>query len=158
MRDAFRLRGHVPVVNAERLRLPGEIIRFGVVGAVGFVVDAGVLTLGLLAGAGPWLGRAISYVAAATTTFALNRCWTFRAADRSRPVTRDWGLFLAVSLVGFACNYGTYAALISGVPMMRDLPVLAVAAGSLAGMVGNFVLSRRYVFRRRYDGGVSAAQ
>ncbi|GAA0579392.1 hypothetical protein GCM10009416_17250 [Craurococcus roseus] len=158
MRDAFQRHGHAPVMNAERRRWPGEIIRFGVVGAVGFVVDAGVLTLGLLAGAGPWLGRAISYVAAATTTFALNRSWTFRGADRSRPVTRDWGLFLAVNLVGFACNYGTYAALISGVPMMRDLPVLAVAAGSLAGMVGNFVLSRRYVFRSRYDGAAPVAE
>jgi putative flippase GtrA len=127
------------------------MFRFGVVGIVGFAVDASVLTLALLSGAGPWLGRAISYVAAATATFALNRSWTFRHADRSRPVTRDWGLFLAVNLVGFACNYGTYAALISEVPLMRDLPVLAVAAGSLAGMVGNFVLSRRYVFRKRYD-------
>ena len=73
-------------------------------------------------------------------------------------MTRDWGLFLAVNLVGFACNYGTYAALISGVPMMRDLPVLAVAAGSLAGMVGNFLLSRRYVFRSRYDSPAPAAE
>lgn len=151
MRDALRGRGHRPVLNAERLRLSGEVARFGVVGAVGFAVDAGVLTLGLLAGAGPWLGRVVSYVAAATATFALNRRWTFRNADRSRPVAQDWGLFLVVNLVGFACNYGIYAALISGVPMMRELPILAVAAGSLAGMVGNFMLSRRYVFRGRYD-------
>jgi putative flippase GtrA len=158
LRDAFQRRSHMPKLNAKRLRLSGEIIRFGVVGVAGFVVDAGVLTLALLAGAGPWLGRVISYVAAATATFALNRGWTFRHADRSRPVTRDWGLFLAVNLVGFACNYGTYAALISGVPMMRDLPILAVAAGSLAGMVGNFVLSRRYVFRSRYDGAASVVE
>lgn len=139
------------ILHFERLRLPGEVFRFGIVGIVGFAIDAGVLTLGLLAGTGPWFGRALSYVVAASATFGLNRAWTFRGAERSRPLAHDWGLFLLVNLVGFACNYGTYAALIAGVPLMRDLPVLAVAAGSLAGMVGNFVLSRKYVFRKRYD-------
>lgn len=142
-------------LSPERLRLSGEIFRFGVVGVVGFVVDAAVLTLGLHAGTGPWFGRVLSYVAAATVTFGLNRAWTFRAAGRSRSMVRDWGLFLVVNLVGFACNYGTYAAMIAGVAVMREHPVLAVAAGSIAGMAGNFILSRRYVFRSRYDAAVS---
>lgn len=136
--------------DSARFRFIGEVFRFGAVGAVGFVVDAGVLTLGLLAGTGPWFGRLLSYLAAATTTYCLNRAWTFQAADRSRPM-RDWGVFLVVNLVGFACNYGTYAALMTGVPLVAAFPVLGVAAGSLAGMAGNFLLSRRYVFRSRYD-------
>ena len=143
-------------LTAARSRLLGEIFRFGVVGVVGFVADASVLTLGLYAGTGPWLGRVFSYLAGATVTFSLNRAWTFRTADRSRPLAQDWGVFLLVNLVGFACNYGTYAALIAGVPLVRDFPVLGVAAGSLAGMAGNFLLSRRYVFRSRYETAASA--
>lgn len=157
LHEFFRWLGRVSIVSAQRLRLVGEIFRFGIVGVAGFVVDAGVLTLGLHIGAGPWLGRVLSYLVAATVTFSLNRVWTFRAAERSRPVSHDWGLFLLVNSVGFACNYGTYAALIAGVPFMRDAPVLAVAAGSLAGMTGNFLLSRRYVFRNRYSTAASAA-
>jgi putative flippase GtrA len=61
-------------------------------------------------------------------------------------VGRRWAIFLAVNLVGFACNYGAYAALITSVPVVAANPVLGVAAGSLAGMVGNFFLSRRFVF------------
>jgi putative flippase GtrA len=142
-------------LSAAQLHLLGEMFRFGVVGTVGFVVDALVLTLGLIAGTGPWIGRVLSYLAAATVTFSLNRAWTFRAADRSRPVAQDWSLFLLVNLVGFICNYGCYAALIAGVPIVREFPVLGVAAGSLAGMAGNFLLSKRYVFRRRYEAAVS---
>jgi putative flippase GtrA len=145
------------ILNAARSRLLGEVLRFGTVGVVGFIVDAGVLTLGLHFGTGPWLGRVLSYVAAASVTFSLNRAWTFRTADRTRPVAQEWGLFLLVNLIGFACNYGTYAALIAGVPLVREVPVLGVAAGSLAGMAGNFLLSRRYVFRGRYETAVPAS-
>jgi putative flippase GtrA len=121
------------------------LLRFGVVGVVGFVVDAAVLTAAITLGLGPWLGRALSYLVAATTTFALNRAWTFRGAARAQPVWQ-WATFLLVNLVGFAFNYGTYAALIELIPIVAANPVLGVAAGSLAGMVGNFVLSRRFVF------------
>lgn len=136
--------------DSARIRFLGEVFRFGVVGVVGFVVDASVLTLGIRAGTGPWVGRLLSYLVAATTTYCLNRAWTFRAADRSRPM-RGWGVFLIVNLLGFACNYGAYAALIAGVPLVREFPILGVATGALAGMVGNFLLSKRYVFRSRYD-------
>jgi putative flippase GtrA len=134
-----------------RARLAVELLRFGVVGVAGFVVDAGTLTVAIALGLGPWLGRVLSYLAAATTTFALNRAWTFRDAARARPV-QQWALFLAVNLVGFAFNYGTYAALIAWVPLVAANPVLGVAAGSLAGLVGNFVLSRRFVFGQGGNG------
>jgi len=84
-------------------------------------------------------------VAAATTTWGLNRAWTFRGQGGG-PAVRQWALFLLVNLVGFACNYGTYATLVALVPLAAQHPVIGVAAGSLAGMAGNFLLSRRYVF------------
>jgi putative flippase GtrA len=124
----------------------GEFLRFGVVGVAGFLVDAGVLTAGIALGTGPWIGRVISYLAAATTTFALNRAWTFRVAQRQGGLGRQWLLFLLVNLLGFVCNYGTYAALVAGVPLVAAHPVIGVAAGSLAGLAANFLMSRRFVF------------
>lgn len=132
-------------LGPDRIRVAVELLRFGVVGVVGFVVDAAVLTAAIALGLGPWFGRVLSYLVAASTTFALNRAWTFRHVAAGRPV-RQWALFLVVNLVGFAFNYGTYAALIALVPVVAANPVLGVAAGSLAGMAGNFVLSRRFVF------------
>ena len=57
-------------------------------------------------------------------------------------------MFLLINLVGFACNYGTYAALIATSPLVARHPVLGVAAGSLAGLMWNFLLVRRFVFGR----------
>jgi putative flippase GtrA len=122
-----------------------QFLRFGVVGTIGFIVDTGVLYLGLALGLGLYSGRALSYVVAASANWALNRAWTFRGQGDA-PALRQWVAFLVVNLVGFACNYGTYAALVAGVPLVAEHPVLGVAAGSLAGMVGNFLLSRRFVF------------
>ena len=124
-----------------------QFLRFGVVGTVGFLVDSAVLLAMLALGMGPYGGRVLSYLVAASTTFALNRAWTFRAAARDAPVGAQWARFLALNLVGFAANYGTYAALIASVPLVAQYPVLGVAAGSVAGMFINFGLSRRFVFK-----------
>lgn len=143
----------IPLLSPLLLRLLGparaeltlEFLRFGVVGTIGFVVDTAVLYGALALGGGLYLGRAISYVTAATTTWLLNRVWTFRGRGGG-PVHRQWALFLVVNLVGFALNYGTYALLVSLVPGVAAQPILGVAAGSIAGMFANFALSRRLVF------------
>lgn len=126
--------------------LATEFIRFGVVGTVGFVVDTAVLYAALAAGAGLYWGRVLSYVAAATGNWALNRAWTFRSAGREG-AGRQWIMFLLVNLVGFAVNYSTYALLVANLPVVAAQPILGVAAGSIAGLAGNFLLSRRFVFR-----------
>ncbi|MFM2150996.1 MAG: hypothetical protein RLZZ187_3302 [Pseudomonadota bacterium] len=138
-------------IGRERSRTLLQFLRFGVVGTVGFLVDTAVLYAGLALGLGLYGGRALSYLAAASATFALNRAWTFRGQGEGR-VARQWALFVVLNLVGFAFNYGTYAALVATVALVAQHPVIGVAAGSLAGMMGNFLLSRRYVF-----GGASRA-
>lgn len=130
----------------DRFPIIAQFLRFGVVGTAGFLVDAAVLMAMLALGAGPYGGRVVSYLAAASATFALNRAWTFRAAARA-PVARQWGVFVALNLLGFAANYGAYAALLSASPLVAAHPVLGVAAGSLAGMFINFLLARHFVFR-----------
>lgn len=124
-----------------------QFLRFGVVGTLGFLVDAGVLMVMIALGLGPYAGRVISYVAAASATFALNRAWTFRERRGTGRVAAQWTRFLLVNLIGFAANYGTYALLLAAVPLVARQPVLGVAAGSVAGMFLNFALSRRLVFR-----------
>lgn len=128
-----------------RHALLGQVLRFGIVGLVGLVVDTAVLYAALALGMGPYGGRVLSYLAAATGNWALNRAWTFRQGKAAAPA-RQWALFLAVNLLGFALNYGVYALLVSQVATVAQHPALGVAAGAVVGMAGNFMLSRRLVF------------
>ena len=118
---------------------------FGVVGGIGFLADTATVyslrySLGLY-GAG-----AAAYVVAATVTWLLNRVWTFRGQGTG-PVHQQWARFLLVNLGGFVLNRGTYAILVTFVPLCAAQPVYAVGAGAIVGMFLNFRLSRAIVFR-----------
>ena len=126
--------------------LPGQFLKFGMVGVVGLVVDTSVLYLLMFGvGIGPYGGRVPSFLAAATATWALNRNFTFRG-QHTGPIHRQWAKFLATNAIGGLVNYTVFAALIaSGEPFARH-PVLAVAAGSIAGMFFNFTAAKTMVF------------
>jgi len=124
-----------------------QFLRFGTVGFIGFVVD-NFCVYGLRASIGLYWAGAVAYLFAATTTWALNRLWTFRATSRGA-AHRQWALFLATNLVGFVLNRGTYFILISVSALCRDNPVIATFSGTLVGMFLNFHVSRTIVFRER---------
>ena len=124
-----------------------QLIAFGVVGVIGFAVDAGVLTLARRLGAGLIIGRVVSYLSAATCTWALNRRFTFASrADQSR--MRQWLLFMFSQLAGASVNLGLYAWLVSTSALVAAQPVIGVAAGSLAGMLVNFCVAKKLVFKQ----------
>lgn len=124
-----------------------QAVRFAAVGVLGFFVDAGVLMAGRsVLGLDLYSGRALSYIAAVTSTWALNRAFTFKEYASSSKLV-EWARFFAANTLGGTVNLGVYAALVNYVPVVHALPVLGVAAGSLSGLLVNFTLSRIYVFR-----------
>lgn len=134
-----------PLAALARLR-HNQLLRFGMVGGIGFVVDAGVLQTLLWLGVGPYLGRLVSFLAAATATWLLNRRYTFRAASH-RGLLREWLHYLSLMAVGGSANYGAYALCVANVALIRQYPVIGVAVGSLAGMSFNFLSAKYLVFR-----------
>ena len=128
-------------------RLALQFGKFGAVGVVGLVVDTAVV-YALVFGAGLefFAARVPSFLAAATTTFALNRAFTFRGA-RDEPLYRQWAKFIAANALGGAVNYGVSVGLEAAFLVVETHPVLAVAAGSAAGMVLNFAASKHLVFK-----------
>ena len=124
-------------------RLGVQILRFGVVGALGFLVNAGIVEA-LARPMGPGHAQLLAFPVAASTTWWLNRKYTFCASRRAWP--REWLSYLAANGLGWLANNGVFYSLIAIYPLAHRHPALAVAAGSLAGMVFNFIFSRRFVF------------
>lgn len=122
-----------------------QFLRFGTVGASGFALDTGIVY-----GTRAWLGLygagVLAYLVAVTWNWLLNRLWTFRER-RAHSARVQWALFLAVNSIGFIVNRGTFAGLIALSTLCATYPVLAVAAGTGAGMFLNFYLARRVAFR-----------
>jgi len=127
-----------------------RFLRFGVVGTGGYVVDNLVLLLMIDAvGADRYSGRVVSFLAAATFTWAGNRYFTFsdRRARGLAGAVREWGRFILANAVGGLVNVGLYATLVKFAPPPFDNPFLALPFGVLAGLAFNFFLSRQLVFR-----------
>ncbi|MFW6324231.1 MAG: GtrA family protein [Desulfovibrionales bacterium] len=125
-----------------------RFLRFSFVGCVGYVVDVLVLYL-VLSVFGPVLlmGRAVSYVAAATTTWYVNRRITFPDSVRTKPV-RQWLTFLLCNSFGGLVNYLLYSVLVITLDLMAEMPFVAVGFGSLAGLILNYSLSKFLVFQK----------
>jgi len=120
-----------------------QVLRFGGVGVLGFLVNAGLVEA-LARDLGPGPAQLLAFPVAATATWWLNRRFTFRASGKVWH--REWLLYLAANGLGWLANNGTYFLAIALHPPAHRHPALAVAAGSLAGMTFNFLLSRRLVF------------
>lgn len=123
-----------------------QLLRFGIVGAAGFVVDASVLYVSLHFGSGYYFGRALSFLLAVWTTWQLNRRFTFSVRDRKN-VWREGGKYLMAMSVGGIVNYATYCALVATLPKHWFLPLLSVAVGSVAGLMVNFFIARHWVYK-----------
>lgn len=124
-----------------------QFLRFGTVGALGFLVDWGTVSL-LRVPVGLIAATLIAYFVAATGNWCLNRMWTFRlSAAENQHMFLQWLRFLLANSFGFLLNRGMVFLLYATLPLTVRHPGLALAAGALCGMVANFNLSRRLVFR-----------
>jgi putative flippase GtrA len=122
-------------------------LRFALVGAAGFVVNEAALWIALnvlhLGKDAAWF---FAFVPAVTFTWWGNRSFTFRehASTGARAMLNEWVRFVTTNSFGALVNLIVYELLIH---LTTVSPLLALACGVLAGMVFNFTLSKRLVFR-----------
>jgi len=86
------------IEKRERVRF----VKFAVVGAVGSLVDIGVMNLMTQVFKLPLvIGGSISFVCAVVNNFFGNRYWTY-PDSRSKPVHHQLGMFFIVNAIGIA--------------------------------------------------------
>ncbi len=143
--DCLPRSGPFALTEARRLLLL-QFMRFGVVGVIGFLCDASTV-YAMRHVIGQVGAMILAYFVAASMNWLINRLWTFRGVGGAGNLLRQWGIFLAANSLGFLLNRGTALTLTYTVPFIDQHVVLALVAGTLAGMFSNFTLSRRLVFR-----------
>ena len=121
------------------------LLRFGLVGGLGFLTDAAILQ-SLLATTllDPISARLVSIGLALFVTWLLNRYLTF--APSSRGAVVEGARYGGIGIASSALNYAVYAALILAVPSMVPLAALAIA--SVVAMGFSFLGYSRLVFDR----------
>ena len=129
-----------------------HFLRFCVVGAIGFVIDGGILALltqGL--GLGPILARVFSFSVAVFGTWLLNRSWAFR--DRPQTgIVREFIEYVTAQGLGLIINFGGYAALVLYAPYPFNYPLLALCIATGVSLVFNFIALNRFVFADQRSG------
>lgn len=136
----------VPVLR----RLPGFVI----VGAIGFLVDAGILTALVTGfGVGHYVARTISFTVAVTATWHMNRRWVFERVTAHRS-SREYTAYLVVQVIGAVINLSIYVAVIELVPRLAETPVIPLALGAAVALLFNFGASSRFVFAQPRDGKI----
>jgi putative flippase GtrA len=94
--------GQLKTLYAAFRGLIHEIAKFGVVGALAYVITVAISNaLHFQAHIGPISSLAAAMVVAATFSYFANRHWTWRHKER-QGIGREYSLFLALSVVGFA--------------------------------------------------------
>lgn len=110
-------------------------------------MDAGLLhALTSAASLDPVSARLVSFLAAVTATWALNRSMTF--ADRASPrAIREWGRYFGVSAFGAGFNFIVYLAAVGFSPWFAARPVAALALASALAMCVNYLGYKHLAFR-----------
>jgi putative flippase GtrA len=134
--------------------LLGQFARFGVIGAIGFVIDTTVFTLLIVTflsattlHEGPLIAKVIATTLAIVFNWLGNRFWTFRA-HRGRQLLREGIEFGIVSLggmlIGLACLWTSHY-LLGFTSELADV-ISSNVIGLGLGTLFRFTLYRTWVF------------
>ncbi len=120
---------------------------FVVIGAIGFAVDGGILTLlNSFFGLDLLSARLGSFSVAVTVTWYLNRQHTF-PGQKDKQILREWTRYLVVNGVGALLNLTIFFWLLFRFEALTTVPLVPLAIASIVAMFFNFFGSKYIAFR-----------
>ncbi len=133
-----------------------RILKFAVTGGIGFVVDVGTLTfLTVVPDWDPYTSRVVAIVVAMTTTWLINRRFTFKVHDKvtdARGLVAEGGRYASVAISAALVNYAVYVVSLTLLPTVifgsDDWPPpIAAVIGSGVAMFFSYFGYSRFAFR-----------
>ena len=123
-----------------------RVLRFLMVGGIGFVIDASVFAFVTQVVGSSWaVGRACAFLTAVTATWQGNRRWTFRSTGAP---TLEAACYAGVQVAGCLVNYWTFIGVLRASPTGLGW-VPAYLCGCATAAAFNYLVSRRLVFGQR---------
>ena len=87
-----------------------RFLRFAVVGAIGALVDFGILNLLLALNVSYLISATVSFIAAVLNNFTWNRYWTY-PDSRSKPISKQLVQFAVINVIGIGIRIPLLAVL-----------------------------------------------
>lgn len=110
-------------------------------GAIGFLIDTGILLLLVNYNCNPYIARLVSFTIAATFTWGLNRSFTFNT--QRKPTSLEWHHYLAIMAVGAFINNAAYAVTIFLIGHGTWQYVTGIMLGAILSLLFNFTGGKR---------------
>jgi putative flippase GtrA len=130
-----------------RQNISREVITFGVIGTIGFLVDGGLLTLlNSFLNLDLLTSRLCSFSGAVTVTWYLNRNYTFPDQTDDHAL-HEWTRYAALNGLGALLNLAIFFWLIFEFSALTIVPLVPLAIASLVAMAFNFLVSKYIAFR-----------
>lgn len=131
-----------------RVRQHGpELVKFGIVGGIGTIIDlGGAAALHTAFHEGPLESKAISFTAATIFTYLGSRFWTFRHRE-NQPVHREAMLFVVLNAAGLVLAEAVIACVTYGLGLKDPVAYNAASfAGTGLGTIFRWYAYRKWVF------------
>ena len=128
-----------------------EFIKFGITGGLGTITNLLIFFIFDDRIKFPEIPVSVfCFIIAGTQNYFMNHLWSFKDQMEKVPVSINrWAMFLFGSLFGLLINITVMKIII----MNFDLPYkfIAQACGIAAGMIINFIISKRIIFRGKKE-------
>lgn len=127
--------------------LVSRFIRFSIIGTFGYLIDISVFfVIYELYDLSVYFSRIISFAFAATFSWYGNRLFTFDSF-RKKNALREWIDYLYSMTPGAGINYLVFSTIVFSFENTPLVLFFAFSLGTLVGLVINYNLAKKYVFK-----------
>lgn len=126
-----------------------KTLSFVIIGAIGFVIDATILTLLLHSSDLTLLSsRIFSFSGATFVTWLLNRTYTFKLNTKKTIYKGlEYLKYISVQLFGALLNLLVFITIIWLQPDLISIPVIPLAIGAFFGLLFNYLATYYWVYK-----------